>query len=253
LDEAFAALDRARANVERNIQNAEELFHSKLEGVFSGNNNSEGSHKSLKDVCFYDKETNDKTGLPYVGLADIESDTGKFLGELKPKEMKSRTFYFNQSHLLYGRLRPYLNKILLPNFEGHCSTEISPIETINKIIKAYLFYWFLKPSTVKKINKTTTGTRMPRANMDEVLNFDIIVPCIEEQKQIVSLLIEFKENTELQIQNYKRQLSLLEELKKSILQEAFSRQLTGAESAGLEDAQDKADNKAAEPEEEYET
>ena len=229
LEEVFEAIDKAKANVERNIENAEELFQSKLEEVFKQLSEQDKITYQLKDVCEYDKITNEKVGIPYVGLADIESDSGRFIGDLSPREMKSRTFYFNENHLLYGRLRPYLNKILVSDFEGHCSTEIFPIKTSNLISKSFLFYWFLKPTTVNKIDKTSTGARMPRANMDDVMNFEIPVPSIEVQKELVDQLIKIKENSLEISQLYKYKKVQLEELKKSILQKAFSGELTANE------------------------
>ena len=65
---------------------------------------------SLGAVCSIDKSKYDGSNLPYVGMEDIESGTGRFLGSLKPQTVKSSTFQFTPKHLLYGRLRPYLNK-----------------------------------------------------------------------------------------------------------------------------------------------
>ena len=144
--------------------------------------------KKLKDVCSYDKEIVTNPDLPYVGLEHIESKSGKFVGTLKPTTVKSSTFHFTEKHVLYGRLRPYLNKVFLPFFEGHCSTEIFPISVTTRILREYLYYWFLLDSTVKKIDATRTGARMPRANMTQVSEFEIPIPPLSEQKEIVALL-----------------------------------------------------------------
>ena len=83
--------------------------------------------KKLGDVCLLDKKKHDGSDLPYVGMEDISSGTGLFLGSVAPQQVKSSTFTFTQNHVLYGRLRPYLNKALIPDFTGHCSTEIFPL------------------------------------------------------------------------------------------------------------------------------
>ena len=95
--------------------------------------------KKLGEVCEYDKNQSTHKDLPYVGLEHIESNTGIFLGSLEPQEVKSSTFYFTEEHVLYGRLRPYLNKVLLPDFKGHCSTEIFPIKVNKEISREFLF------------------------------------------------------------------------------------------------------------------
>ncbi|KAF3984274.1 MAG: restriction endonuclease subunit S [Methylococcales symbiont of Hymedesmia sp. n. MRB-2018] len=171
--------------------------------------NGEWEVKKLGEVCEYDKQKNTKN-LPYIGLEHIESNTGRFVGTLKPLKVKSSTFHFSKSHLLYGRLRPYLNKVLLPTFEGHCSTEIFPIKTNELIMREFLYYWFMSPGTVEKIDATWTGARMPRANMKEVINFSISVPLPPEQKRIVAILDKAfsaidkaKQNTEQNLRNAK--------------------------------------------------
>jgi len=162
----------------------------------------------LGDLCAFDKSQGIHTNLPYVGLEHIESDTGQYLGNLEPTDVKSSTFKFNDSHVLYGRLRPYLNKVLLPDFEGHCSTEIFPIQIKPGLLREYLGHWLMSESVVESINTTCTGARMPRADMNAVLEFNIPVPSEQEQRRIVTLLDEAfadiataKANAEKNLQN----------------------------------------------------
>lgn len=144
--------------------------------------------KRLGDVCDFDKAQGVHSGLPYVGLEDIESNTGTFVGSLDPQSVKSTTFRFSREHVLYGRLRPYLNKALAPEFDGHCSTEIFPIKPSPLLTREYLLYWLLADETRERINGTCTGARMPRADMSEVLEFDFPLPPLAEQRRIVQVL-----------------------------------------------------------------
>jgi type I restriction enzyme, S subunit len=66
--------------------------------------------------------------------------------------VRSSTFKFTREHVLYGRLRPYLNKVLAPDFDGHCSTEIFPIKPLAQLSKEYLLYWLLADETVERID-----------------------------------------------------------------------------------------------------
>ena len=164
--------------------------------------------RRLGDLCAFDKTQGIHTNLPYVGLEHIESGTSQFLGSIEPTDVKSSTFKFNNSHVLYGRLRPYLNKVLLPDFEGHCSTEIFPIQVKPGLLREYLCHWLMSESVVESINATCTGARMPRADMNEVLNFNIPVPSEQRQHRIVTLLDEAfadiataKANAEKNLQN----------------------------------------------------
>ena len=144
----------------------------------------------LGDVCEFDKSQGIHAGLPYVGLEDIESQTAHFIGSVEPQVVKSSTFKFSTQHVLYGRLRPYLNKVFAPDFDGHCSTEIFPIKPSPALSREYLLYWLLSEDTVERINATCTGARMPRADMNEVLDFDFPTPPLPEQQRIVTLLDE---------------------------------------------------------------
>lgn len=225
LDKAFAAIDQVKANVEQNIENAKELFQSKLNEIF--NQKGEGwEEKVLGEVVLYDKSKYIEEDRPYVGLENIESNSGKYLGNLEPKKVKSSTFQFDQRHVLYGRLRPYLNKVLVPNFKGHCSTEIFPILPTDNLERKFLFYWLMSPKTVAKINATWTGARMPRANMNEVIKFKFRMPAIKIQIEIVNNLTLLNNKCKKLESKYKQKLENLEELKKSILQKAFAGELT---------------------------
>jgi len=100
----------------------------------------------------------------------------------------STCYYFNERHILYGKLRPYLNKVALPNFSGRCSTELVPLFPINGNCREFLAYLLRKNETIEYIMKEKTGSRMPRANMKYLLSMKIPVPPIEEQERIAKII-----------------------------------------------------------------
>lgn len=189
----------------------------------------------LGDVCCFDKEQGVHSRLPYVGLEDIESGTGKFLGTKNSASVKSSTFRFSPDHVLYGRLRPYLNKVMLPDFEGHCSTEIFPISPSPKLTREYLSYWLTMDSTVKAINATSTGARMPRANMHAVLDFEIPLPNLVSQRRIVAILDEAFEGIATAKANAEKNLQNAREIFESFMQSLFSEHGSGWQEKALED------------------
>ena len=140
----------------------------------------------LGDVCRYDKQQGLHSGLPYLGLEHIESGSGRF--DLSPSnpDAKSQTFHFSEKHVLYGRLRPYLKKVALPERNGRCSTEIFPILPGERLDRRYLSYWLLSDETTNAINATCTGARMPRADMGAVLDLPLFAPNLKEQRRIVT-------------------------------------------------------------------
>ena len=224
LDEAFEGIAAATAQAEKNLHNARELFQSVLQSTFS-QKGDEWEIKILGEMCNLEKTKYTGDQLPYVGMEDIESDTGTFTGNRHPLSVKSSTFAFTPDHMLYGRLRPYLNKVLLPDFEGHCSTEIFPIRPAPGLDRRFLFHWITNSKQVNRINLTCTGARMPRANLKEVLTFTIPVPPLPTQQAIVEKLDALSEETKRLEAIYERKKAALSELKQSLLQKAFAGEL----------------------------
>ena len=190
----------------------------------------------LGDVCAIDKAQGVHRQLPYVGLEHIESHTARFIGSMKPQSVKSSTFCFSNKHILYGRLRPYLNKVLAPDFEGHCSTEIFPIKPSPQLLREYLLYWFLADSTMNCINATCTGARMPRADMNEVLAFDFPLPPLPEQRRIVSILDKAFEGIATAKANAEKNLQNARALFESYLESVFAQRGEGWVEKSFEDA-----------------
>ena len=183
--------------------------------------------KTLGDVCAFDKAQGIHRGLPYVGLEHIESHTARFIGSGEAQPVKSSTFRFSDEHVLYGRLRPYLNKALAPDFDGHCSTEIFPLKPRPELSREYLLFWLLADETCDRINATCTGARMPRAQMNDVLGFEIPVPPLAEQQRIVGLLDEAFEGLATAKANAEKNLQNARALFESHLQSIFTQRGPG--------------------------
>ncbi len=177
--------------------------------------------KKLGEVCAFSKDGGNWRNLPYVGLEDIESKTARFTGSTAPKTVQSLTFRFHPGQVLYGRLRPYLQKGLLAENEGHCSTEIFPIQPTQNLNAKYLLYWLLSDDVTAKIDETCRGARMPRANMNEVLEFTIPLPLLSEQKRIVAKIDAAFEKIDKLKANAEKNLANAKELFQSALDEAM--------------------------------
>lgn len=171
----------------------------------------------LNKVVKYDKQNGQGSKLPYIGMENISSETMNIVGEIDVPEKTSSTFKFNNSHVLFGRLRPYLKKVLIPNFEGQCSTEIFCLKPTENINKNFLAYWLLSPNISNKINNSSTGARMPRANMNDLLDYQFPVLSLSQQQKIVTkidkafaTLDNIKKIIEKKIANYQSlKLSIL--------------------------------------------
>ena len=183
---------------------------------------SNGAIVRFGDLCEYDRRQGLHAGLPYLGLEHIESGSGRFDLSETNQDAKSQTFRFTDRHVLYGRLRPYLKKVALPDRDGRCSTEIFPILPKDRTDRRYLAYWLLSDVTTTAINATCTGARMPRADMHAVLDLPIYAPSLEEQYRIVALLDEAFEGIATAKANAEKSLRCAREVFSATLIQTFS-------------------------------
>ena len=181
--------------------------------------NIESKKTQLSNVVDYDKKNSQGSNLPYVGMENISRETMKIVGKIDIPKKTSSTFMFNSSHVLFGRLRPYLKKILLPDFIGQCSTEIFCLKPNERVNKKFLAYWLLSPIISYQINNSSTGARMPRANMSELLNYQFPIPSLLIQEQITKRIDKaFNSTDEIKL-IIEKKLSNYKSLKSSILME----------------------------------
>jgi len=148
----------------------------------------------LSEVCKQDREiidsnSNQAAKLPYLSLEDVESETGRILKipiAGSSEEGKSTSFRFHNRHVLYGKLRPYLNKVALPDFDGRCTTELIPLLPTERLNRHFLSYMLRRAEIVAYAMQGKTGSRMPRADMEVLLSFEIPLPPVAEQERLVA-------------------------------------------------------------------
>ena len=101
---------------------------------------------------------------------------------------KGAAIRFDARHVLYGKLRPYLNKVATPGFQGRCSTELIRPLPRDGVDREFLAYLLRRRETVDFVMASVTGSRMPRADMKVLLSMRVPVPPLDEQRRIVAIL-----------------------------------------------------------------
>ncbi len=127
----------------------------------------------------------------YVGLEHIEGGTGRIIEYKKVSEanLKSSKFHFDTSCILYGKLRPYLNKVALPTVTGICSTDILPLKPFPELIsREFLFYFLRSSSFVKVATEKSTGANLPRIGPEVLLSIPIPLPSMKTQTKVAQTL-----------------------------------------------------------------
>jgi restriction endonuclease S subunit len=154
----------------------------------------------------------------FIGLENIESNTSRLvnISPVQGKFIKSTKTRFKIGDVLYGKLRPYLNKVWLADFDGICSTDIWALRAKEGIILPQLLGAILQQSSiVQKSSASMAGANLPRANKDVFDRIAIALPPIEIQKQIVAKLSA--------VQDYKKQLLAQKAKLKELFDSALSK------------------------------
>ena len=134
--------------------------------------------------------------LPFVGMEHVEPDTGIVdIAKCPPvSSVTSQVYLYNQNHVLYGKLRPYLNKVYLPKEEGACSAEFVPLRPNPSYVDRHFLAWYLRSSGfVSYANAHTTGARQPRVDLRALVAALIPLPPLSEQRRIVARIGELME------------------------------------------------------------
>lgn len=165
--------------------------------------------------------------LPFIGLEHIEPYTGRLVEDIvetshsdlaSTNESKSGT-RFCRGDVLFGKLRPYLAKAWVAEFEGVCTTEALVLRP-HAIEPRYLRFFLLTPRTLSSINAATFGSKMPRADWQYIGNLVVPELSIERQTEIaadrdhqMSALIQLE-------RGYRDAISLLAERRASLISAA---------------------------------
>ena len=152
------------------------------------NNSSMITDRLSSVVTFNRKTVSTADNSNYLGLAGVESHTGELSGV--QEEASGQAFAYEQGDILYGRLRPYLNKVIVAEKSGICSTEFHVMRVIDPsaILPEYVAAILRSDLTLSQTKHMMTGNTHPRISNDDIRNLYIPVPDITVQKEIVDEL-----------------------------------------------------------------
>jgi len=126
-----------------------------------------------------------------LNLDQIESHTGRLLGKsiVPANSVGNSTHWFDETNVLYSKLRPYLNKVYLPNEKGVCTTELIPLKPNTEVIdRDYLAHYLRSDGFLTWVNAQIDGAKMPRVSMKIFWDHQIYLPSLVEQKRIAAIL-----------------------------------------------------------------
>ena len=140
---------------------------------------------------------NNITSYPYIGLEHIEPKSLRINGIGVSNDVSSQKSIFYSDDILYGKLRPYFQKVYYPTFKGVCSTDIFVVKPKNVVHPKYLFYLLASDEFTALANQGSTGTRMPRADWKHLVSTEWDIPNLQTQTAIVEILSSLDDKIEL--------------------------------------------------------
>jgi type I restriction enzyme S subunit len=158
-------------------------------------------------------------------MENIEAHTMKLLGTVPAGTMKSSAVHFQPDDVLYGRLRPYLNKVYRPDFEGLCSAEFIVFPKTESISSRYLQYFLNSSSFASYASHLNAGDR-PRVDFEQLSPYPFPVAPCEQQELIVAEIEKQFSRLDEAVANLKRVRANLKRYKASVLKAAVEGKLT---------------------------
>jgi type I restriction enzyme S subunit len=240
LDQAFVDLEQARAKTEQNLKNARDLFDSYLQQVFSQDREVAAKSgwvtKYISDVICktktVDPRKSPESEFLYVDVSGVSNQTLEITDSTKlaGKDAPSRARrVITEGDIIFATVRPTLRRIAVvpSHLDGEvCSTGYFVFQPKSELYNRYLYYFLQSDTFMVEMEKLQKGASYPAVNDSQVKSRLISYPSIPEQKRIVETLDSLNNAVNELKATYTKKLNSIDDLKKSILQKAFSGELT---------------------------
>lgn len=229
LDEAFEGIAAAKANAEKNLQNARELFEFHSERVFSGYDDGWVKTKLGTAFTTLTGSTPSKSNASYFGT---------FMPLVKPPELlddvvEDAADGLSKSGAGVSRVLPIgsvmvscignLGKIGINSRPVACNQQINAIlPDMQKALPEFMFFQALARPFKKQLAAAASGTTVPIVNKSKFNETEIVLPSIQQQHEIVDSLRRLRLKTIRLSAIHERKIAALDELKKSLLHQAFT-------------------------------
>lgn len=230
LREQMSVLTKARAALEAQLKAADALPAANVRAVFESKEAHRWPLRRLGDLLSPRQDIVHPRNKPvgaarFVGLEHIQPHTGRRIGELpiRMEQLTGRKARFFSGDIVYGYLRPYLNKVWIADFDGLCSVDQYVFEVRRDLVETNFVAWFLRSSTyLSRAPIDQSPGWLPRIRTEEVAAVQINLPPLEKQIEIFTQLdATFSASTALR-HAIEAKLAALEKLSATLLRAAFS-------------------------------
>ncbi len=186
-------------------------------------------HWSLERLKYWvtlvnEKEEESREHRLRIGFENIESKTGKLISPEEEVAFEGSGSSFQSSDVLFGKLRPYLAKVLLTEASGVCVNDLLVLRSNSEyVLPKFLFHRLLSKNFVDEVNSSAFGTKMPRASWDFIGNLRLPLPPLPEQRAIARYLDDKTKKIDTLIEKKQRLIELLKEQRTAIINQAVTK------------------------------
>ena len=181
---------------------------------------------TLSDISKYSKGTIERKNCLFIGNEQLVSNFGGATLEFRTEAKGTE---FNSGDILFGNIRPYLKKVWLSDQSGIASPDVL-IFKVTDSIPGYLKCILSSERFFNHVAQGYKGSKMPRGDKHQIMDFRIQCPCLEEQQKIASFFSTLDQKIELN----ERKLEVLEKLKKGVMQKIFDQEFSFKNKEGKE-------------------
>ena len=162
----------------------------------------------------------------YIGLGHVESGTNRIVANRCSDDVKSAVAVFSHGDVLYGRLRPYLNKVIRPSFTGVASTEFLVFKETPALANALLMHLLSSSDLVADASANSAGVNLPRISAEQLAKYRFLLAPLAEQHRIAAKIESLFARLDEGIAALKRAEANLERYRASVLKAAVEGRLT---------------------------
>ncbi len=179
-------------------------------------------HWEMKRFKYYFNLITEKVeeDLPKIGLENIESKSGKFIET--DSDFAGQGVIFRPKDILFGKLRPYLAKVWIADFNGQAVGDFYVFRSKEDVISEFAKYRILDSSFIEVTNSSTYGSKMPRVNWEFIADLLIAFPNIQEQQSIVHNIESECALIEAKITKTEKLIELLTEYRTALISEVVT-------------------------------
>lgn len=234
LDAEFAKIDALKANAEKNLQNAKDLFQAALKKELEP---KEGWKKTtLQEICTHIVDcphttpikSPSKTEYPCVRTSELKNgeiswETMQYVEKSEYLKRVSRLVP-QENDIVYGREGTFGDAILIPNYYHFCLGQRTMLFRPNQelVIPRFLLLYVISPYVYDQAKAKNTGCGVGHVNVRDIKEFSINLPQINDQQSIVVRLNALNEKCKTLQANYEKTIALCDDLKQALLRKAFN-------------------------------